>query len=246
MTFGVSRDEGLFEWSGTSLGSIFAQWSNLFSLRMWRMIFDIIRFNQYALDLLANEDESEVDVSGVSGVTEKSKKPQDVESIGHYLQREGYSDSFRDDYLIPMAAAVWSTSPDKTSLNFPAITLIRFLWNHHLLSTLATRPAWMTIPGGSQQYIDAVLKDFPKDSIHLNSRVIGVEDINGKVILQFEEEEELFDHVVLACHGDQAMEIIKDSGTEEERSILSGFKTSQNVAYLHSDLSVSHDLSSYE
>jgi predicted NAD/FAD-binding protein len=112
MTFGVSRDHGLFEWGGAGLNAVFCQRGNLFSPRMWRMIFDIIRFNQYALDVLM-EDHYEDD--------------RNDETIGEYLDREGYSDAFRDDYLIPMTAAVWSTSPDKCSLEFPAITLIRFL-----------------------------------------------------------------------------------------------------------------------
>jgi predicted NAD/FAD-binding protein len=121
MTFGVSRDHGVFEWAGTSLDSIFCQRKNLFSPRMWRMIFDIIRFNQFALELLMQEEEQPLAVingesNGICG-----------ESIGEYLDREGYSDAFRDDYLIPMTAAVWSTSPDKCSLEFPAVTLVRFL-----------------------------------------------------------------------------------------------------------------------
>ena len=125
MTFGVSRDHGLFEWAGISLSAVFAQRKNLFSPRMWRMIFDIIRFNQFALDLLKEESKSEqyVDGSGVNGV----HHTQGQETIGQYLDREGYSDAFRDDYLIPMTAAVWSTSPDKCSLEFPAVTLVRFM-----------------------------------------------------------------------------------------------------------------------
>lgn len=122
MTFAVSRDSGKFEWSGDGKG-IFAQRRNLFRLRHWRLIFDIIRFNQYALDLLSDDSAKSI-------------------TIGTYLQREGYSEAFRDDYLIPMTAAVWSTSPDKASLEFPAQTLVRFMWNHHLLSTFATRPDW--------------------------------------------------------------------------------------------------------
>lgn len=113
MTFGVSRDHGLFEWSGTNLRTIFCQTKNLFSPKMWRMIFDIIRFNQFALDLLLTDE------------SDGSTTPE--ETIGEYLDRNGYSDVFRDDYLIPMTAAVWSTSPDKCSLEFPALTLIRFL-----------------------------------------------------------------------------------------------------------------------
>lgn len=251
MTFGVSRDNGAFEWSGTSLGAIFAQWTNFFSPRMWRMIFDIVRFNQFALDLLHNEDESEHAPSGttnghMNGTTKSEvkkihDKPRSLESIGSYLERGGYSDAFSQDYLIPMTAAVWSTSPEKCALDFPAMTLVRFMWNHHLLTTVAARPSWMTIPGGSQQYIDAVMKDFPASNVHLRTHVAGVEDINDKVILQFDDVnkgEELFDHVILACHGDQALDIIRDGGTQEERDILAGFQTTVNTAVLHSDLSL--------
>lgn len=87
------------------------------------MIFDIIRFNQFALDLLINDEE---DMSTDLGGDMMNHVSQD-ETIGEYLDREGYSDAFRDDYLIPMTAAVWSTSPDKCSLDFPAVTLVRFL-----------------------------------------------------------------------------------------------------------------------
>ena len=249
MTFGVSRDDGKFEWSGTSLGSVFAQWGNIISPRFWRMLYDVVRFNQYALDLLHQECESEVSpTNGFAVANGGSRKPtpkqlknvqQPLESIGHYLEREKYSEAFKDDYLIPLTAAVWSTSPEKCALEFPAITLVRFMWNHHLLSTVAERPSWMTIPGGSKQYIDAVMKDFPKDRVHMQTVVTSIEDINGKVILQLEDDEDLFDHVILACHGDQTYYMIRGGGTEEERSILSHFKTTENIAYLHSDLSVS-------
>lgn len=124
MTFGVSRDRGSFEWAGTSLSSIFTTWSSVFSPRIWRMLFDIIRFNQFALDLLKNEEKSQV---YGNGNTNSYNDVAEQETIGEYLDREGYSDAFRDDYLIPMTAAVWSTSPDKCSLEFPAVTLVRFM-----------------------------------------------------------------------------------------------------------------------
>lgn len=81
---------------------------------MWRLVFDVVRFNQFALDLIGDDALPHGIAPG--------------ESIGEYLAREGYSDAFRDDYLIPMTAAVWSTSPDKCSLEFPAATLVRFLY----------------------------------------------------------------------------------------------------------------------
>jgi len=240
MTFGVSRDMGLFEWAGTSLSAVFAQKSNLLRPSMWHMIFDIIRFNQFALDLLAESDESEKDPSGVNGTEAIFHKPRRQESIGEYLDREGYSESFRNDYLIPMTAAVWSTSADKCSLEFPAVTLVRFMWNHHLLTSISARPQWLTIKGGSKQYIDAVMRDFPRSNVHNHTPVESLKSTEtGKVELTTSNGQMVsYDHVILATHGNQALDIIRNNATEEEKDILNGFKTSKNTAVLHSDLSV--------
>jgi predicted NAD/FAD-binding protein len=236
MTFAVSRDRGAFEWSGTSLDTLFCQRRNLVSPRFWRMLFDIIRFNQFALDLLIQDDERNVpkDVPLVNGYHPLTA------TIGEYLEREGYSDAFRDDYLIPMTAAVWSTSPDKCSLEFPAITLVRFLWNHHLLSTITARPQWMTLKNCGKSYMDAIMRGFPDNRVFLNAAVESVaNEPDGRVQLKLENGTcTIYDHVILATHGDQAWSIIQDSATREEKSIMSVFKTSLNKAVLHSDLSL--------
>jgi len=221
MSFSVSRDQGRFEWAGSSLDAVFCQRGNLLSPSMWRMLFDIVRFNKFALDLLKSDDPTE-------------------ETIGEYLHRQGYSNAFRDNYLIPMTAAVWNTSPDKCSLDFPAATLVRVLWNHHLLSTFAARPQWLTIATGSKTYIDKVMRGFPSNHLRLNTTVTALtNEADGRVRLHTEGgSSEVFDHVILATHGDQAYSIIRDSATEEERSILRSFRTSQNEAVLHSDASL--------
>ncbi|TKA32735.1 hypothetical protein B0A50_00960 [Salinomyces thailandicus] len=272
MTFGVTRDHGKFEWSGEGPG-IFAQRRNLFRLRHWRMIFDIIRFNQFALDLLADEEENGLERLGSP---QKFRKYAAEMSIGEYLDREGYSQAFRDDYLIPMTAAVWSTSPDKASLEFPAATLIRFMWNHHLLSTLAVRPPWLTIAGGSQRYIDAITSQFPEDRLHLHTSCevanilrpssrsdsgVTVSWINAATNRI---EGDVFDHVILACHGDEVLPLLAKHGaqrqqlqdtsndrsrfiksasgvqyvSQEELDIFSAFETTENICYMHSDLSL--------
>lgn len=260
MTFGVSRDRGAFEWSGEGRG-IFAQRRNLFRPRHWRMIFDIVRFNQFALDLLADDDEDGVERLGSSKTHRKYARDM---SLGEYLRQEGYSQAFADDYLIPMTAAVWSTSPDKASLDFPAQTLIRFMWNHHLLSTLAVRPPWLTIPGGSQRYIDAITKSFPADRLHIHAScevanvlrpavkgdgvtVSWIDSTTGRI------EGDTFAHTIFACHGDDILPIMaKHSSpdnlirtshgvnyiTAQEADVFSAFQTSENVCYLHSDLSL--------
>ena len=246
MTFGVSRDQGAFEWAGTSLSAVFTQKSNFFKARVWRMLFDIIRFNQFALDLLAESEESEEDPSRPTnstpiGSTPNFPKPRHQQSIGDYLDQEAYSEAFRNDYLIPMTASVWSTSPDKASLDFPAVTLVRFMWNHHLLTAVSARAPWMTIKGGTKQYIDAVMKNFSKERVHLSTPIKSLITLDdGRIALQRENGAiDIHDHVILATHGDQAMSIIRNTATRGEESIMSQFKTSINTASLHSDLSVS-------
>lgn len=242
MTFAVSRDQGMFEWAGISLSSVFAQRRNIFRISMWRMLFDIVRFNQYALDLLSKEEESEIDPTGTNGPSKGAPKPPHQQTIGEYLDQENYSDAFRSDYLIPMTAAVWSTSPDKCSLEFPAITLVRFMWNHHLLTTVSARPPWRTIKDGSKQYIEAVMKDFPMKQVHLNTAVesLQTQKNNRVLLIRCDRKEELYDHVIVATHGDQALKMVYHTATPKEIAILSNFQTSTNTVSLHSDLSVSH------
>lgn len=250
MTFGVSRDQGALEWAGTSLRAIFAQRRNVLSLRMWRMIFDIIRFNQFALDLLTREepDEKRIRRNGCHIA-------QRQESIGQYLDREGYSDAFRDDYLLPMAAGAWSRSPDDYASDFPAVVLIRLMyvpidpdfahthhlrWNHHLLTTIGARPQWMTLKYGAKSYIDAVMKGFPPNHLFLNTTVHSItNDDDGRVCLHIQGgKSEVFDHVILATQGDEALRIIEGEADREERDILGAFKTIQSTVILHDDLSL--------
>lgn len=110
MSFSVSRDRGAYEWAGTSLGALFAQTINIFNPAQWRMVWDILRFNAGALNMLRKGDAGE--------------------SIGDYLRREGFSEAFTDNYLLPMTASIWSTPPNEAAMDFPAFTLLRFMHNH--------------------------------------------------------------------------------------------------------------------
>jgi predicted NAD/FAD-binding protein len=125
-------------------------------------------------------------------------------------------------------------SPTKASL----LTIIR--WNHHLLSTVAARPQWLTLKNGAQSYIDAIMKGFPPNHVFLNTPVGSVtNDYDGRVRLHLENgRTDIYDHVIIATHGDQARELILPGADYEERQILSGFQTSKNTAILHSSLSL--------
>jgi predicted NAD/FAD-binding protein len=113
-------------------------------------------------------------------------------------------------------------------------------WNHHLLNTISARPDWLTLKDGAQSYIDAVMKGFPPNHVFLNAPVETVtKEDDGRVRLQLKSgDSAIYDHVIIATHGDQAYNLIRQEANFEERQILSGFKTSKNTAILHSDLSL--------
>ncbi|PYH39774.1 NAD(P)/FAD-dependent oxidoreductase [Aspergillus neoniger CBS 115656] len=222
MSFSVSRfsDSGSFEWAGSSLRNLFAQRRNLFSLSMWRMVFDMVRFNHFAPDLLRLPD---VD---------------NTMSIGEYLEKEGYSAFFRDNYLIPLTASTWSTSPDKCNLQFPAVTLIRFLYNHNLLNTLGQGLEWLGVTNGAKSYIDTIMAGFPSERVFLNQPIVSVvnEPASGMVnITTANGTTAAYDHVILATPAPQALSLVSKTATPLEKSILSAFETTTNTAVLHSD-----------
>ncbi|KAI0974793.1 FAD/NAD(P)-binding domain-containing protein [Xylaria arbuscula] len=231
MTFGFSRDKGRFEWASNGLDAVFCQRRNLLSPRMWRLIFDIIRFNKFALDLLRDPG---------PGSKQSHLSPTSLETTGHYLERQGYSDTFRNDYLIPIAASLWTMSPHTSAMEFPIVTLVRSMWNHRLLSTVSKGPDWLTLENGAKSYVDAVMRGFPPNHLFFKTAVKHISnDGTGRVRLHLENgKTEVYDHVILATHGDQAFQIIAPSATEEEKAILSNFRTSENTCVLHSDTSL--------
>ncbi|KAF7977188.1 hypothetical protein HWV62_4429 [Athelia sp. TMB] len=227
MTFSVSRDNGLFEWAGDNLFTIFIQPQRLLDPNHWRLIYDVLRFNACARRLVVGWSLEKDGSSGFGPL-----------SIGEYLEKEGYSAAFRDNYLIPMTAAIWSTPPDKCAMDFPARTLIQFLSNHHLLQ-ITGKPSWLTIGGGSRRYVDAILSRVPALRIHTSTAVSSLISTEGNKVLLTTAAGglEVFDHVVLATHSDTALSILKAGGgvTPLEEDVLKGFKWSRNRAVLHSD-----------
>src|ERR1700694_4895122 len=135
-----------------------------------------------------------------------------------------------------MTAAIWSTAPNSCSLNFPALTLIRFMHNHHLLQ-VSDRPQWLTIKDGAKQYIDSVISKVNRERVHVKTPVNKVVRRNGKVYLTTSRGEEEFDHVIFATHADTSLKLLAHP-TVDEQSILGDFEFSKNIASLHTDISV--------
>lgn len=212
MSFAVSRDSGRFEYAAPGL---FAQKSNIIQPQFWGMLSEILRFYRKAPKHLAS--------LGNTGI-----------SLGGYLEREGYSAAFRDNHLLPMAAAIWS-SPAHTLLDYPAESFIRFCINHGLLK-LTGRPLWRTVKGGSKVYVERLARNIGR--IHLNRGVTRIQrTTEGVQVHDSQGGVELFDHVVIGAHANQALAML-ESPTAAEAEVLGAFQYSTNLTVLHTDTSL--------
>lgn len=213
MSFSVNEPSSGLEYNGNNLNSLFAQRKNLISPGFLGMVRDILRFNR----------EAARDLDG--GVIAADIK------LGEYLSAKGYGQRFTDHYIIPMGAAIWSMSL-ADMLAFPLQFFIRFFRNHGLLS-VTDRPQWRVIQGGSSAYIDPLTASF-RDSIHLNCPVTSIRRDEDGVTVVSPRGEERFDKVILACHSDQALDLLAKP-TEQERSILGAIGYADNDVVLHTD-----------
>nr|WP_313633201.1 FAD-dependent oxidoreductase [Brevundimonas naejangsanensis] len=209
MSFAVSLEQGRFEYAAPGL---FAQRRNLFRPRFWSMLGEILRFYRQA----------PVDLAGLTDPRL---------TLGDYLKRQGFSEAFRDDHLLPMAAAIWS-SPAHTLLDYPAEAFIRFCGNHGLLK-LVGRPLWRTVEGGSRVYVERLARAI--SDIRLDRGVTAVRRTSeGVIVHDSQGGAERFDHVVIGAHADQALAMLADP-TERETQVLGAFRYSRNLTVLHTD-----------
>ena len=205
------------EWSGLNLNTVFAQRSNLLQPVFWRMLKDIVRFNQLATD-----------------IAEQGRVGEWAEPIGDFLERNRFSVAFRDWYFLPMIGCIWSCPTDQM-LRFPIATMIRFCHNHGLIQ-VANRPQWHTVRGGAKHYVQRLLQGIP--DARLRTPVLGVKRLSsGKVAVATAPGAELFDDVVMACHSDQSLALLDDASAPE-RSVLGAIRYHPNHAVLHTDTAV--------
>ena len=213
MSWGVTSEGGGLEYSSRGLGGFFARRRSVADPAQWRLLRDILRFNREAAGLLR---------AGEAG----------NKTLGEFVEERGYSAVFRDGYLYPTVAAIWSTAPGRV-LEFPAAALIRFFENHGLL-TVGGHPQWKVLKGGSSVYIDKLVAPLG-DRVYRGRPVGRVRRVAGGVELKREGEEAArFDAVVMAAHGPDALALIEDPYSEE-REVLGAFAVSLNEAVLHTD-----------
>ena len=210
MSFSVKDSQKDFEYNGTSLNALFAQRKNFMNPRFYKMISEILRFNKSSIILLSSDEEI---------------------SLGDYLKRERYSDFFKKYYILPMGSAIWSSNI-KTMMEFPAKFFIQFFNNHGMLN-INDRPQWLTISGGSINYVNKMIEPFRK-KIKLNQNIKYVERKKDHIAIHHKDRIEKFDWVFFACHSDEALKLIKSPGLHE-KNILKAIPYTDNEVVLHYD-----------
>lgn len=214
MSFSVRDDRTGLEYNGHSLNTLFAQRRNLLRPGFYRLLADILRFNRQALKLTVDDETT----------------------VGEFLSQCGYSTEFAEQYLLPMGSAIWSCPTGKFA-RFPIRFIVEFYHNHGLLN-LSDRPTWRVIEGGSRTYVTAMTRPF-RDRIRLRTPVERVRRFRDQLEVRPRgAEPEVFDHVIFACHSDQALRILGSDATATEQEVLSAFPYEKNVAVLHTDVSL--------
>lgn len=212
MSFGVSLDDGALEWAGSNLDTVFAQRRNLLSPRFLGMLGELLRFNREAHANLARCADGR-------------------QSLGELLDTGRYGTALRDTYLLPMAAAIWS-SPTGEILKFPAATFLRFCINHGLLQ-IEGRPTWFTVRGGSREYVRRLAERVP--DIRLSTPVEAVRRLEQGVMVRSGGQDERFEHVVLAGHAPDSLRLLTDADAEEVQ-LLGAVRYQANETVLHTDV----------
>ncbi len=215
MGFGVSDQRSGLEYGGETLDAVFAQRRNLVNPAFLRMLSDILRFNREAEGLVAG---------AYANAT-----------LGELCEGARFSPTFRDSYLVPMGAAIWSAS-ERDMREFPAAFFVRFFRNHGLLEPPAKQPRWRVVANGSHAYVKPLIAPFA-ERVHVNTPVRGVRRTPDAVEVRLDGATRTFDEVVFATHSDQALALLQDS-TPLERQVLGAFRYQANTAVLHTDTSV--------
>lgn len=224
MSFSVSERHSDFEYNGHTVNSLFAKRSNLLSPKFYGLIQDILRFNKTCNAMNVGRDIFD---------SNQQHLPTAL-TLGQFMEQMNMGEMFKDYYLLPMCSAIWSMTIDEVQ-HFPLEFFLRFFQNHGLLQ-IKDRPQWRTIAGGSKQYVEAIKQAFSGE-IKYQTKVLSISDPSypdHKVTIQTENESLVVDHVILACHSDQALQMLQ-TPTQDEQRILSAIRYTPNEAVLHCD-----------
>ena len=215
MSFAVSDFNYNIEYGGKNLKSLFAQYKNIFNISYLKMIYEIYCFYKLCkntnLDNINNEF-----------------------TVEDFLQNNKFSSYLKKLHVYPLISSIWSTNQKDVS-NFPLKLFINFFNNHDLFN-IKDKPQWKFVHGGSNSYIKKII-ELDRFSFSLNTKIDKIIRSEKNIKIIKNNEEVVFDYIIIATHADQALQIINNP-TKNEKEILSKFEYTKNRACLHSDKSM--------
>ncbi|MCG8414547.1 MAG: FAD-dependent oxidoreductase, partial [Pseudomonadales bacterium] len=215
MSFSVRNDDLNLEYNGHNLNTLFAQRRNFLRPSFYSLVSDILRFNKESKAAVESDNNDQL-------------------TLLQFIESHGFGLNFRDNYLLPMVAAIWSCSLEQAG-QFPLTFFLRF-FHHHGLLDIKNRPQWYVLQGGSHAYIKPMTESFAQQ-IRLQSKVTAVHRADEAVELQVNGATETYDQVIFACHSDQALQLLRDP-SEPETEILGALDYQANDVILHTDSSL--------
>ena len=217
MSISVSNINNNIEWSGQSIDTIFADRKRIFDINFIKFLIDILKFNKFVKN----------------NIEELSANKQ---TLGEWLNNKNFSEQFKENYILPMSAAIWSMNFNDI-LNYPISNLFSFFNNHRLLHKGKLRPQWLTVSNGSKSYIDKILKSASINK-KLNSKIQKINTNDNKFsLIDINGNQKEYDKIIFSIHPEKILEI-KNDFDNRIINILNLFKTSKNKAYLHCDTSL--------
>ena len=215
MSFSVHNEKTDLEYNGSSISKIFSQKKNIFNINFLLMLNDILKFNKNSSMILNSPYSDKI-------------------TVKEFIEGNNYKKDFVENYLIPLGSSLWSCPKDKF-MNFSILFVIEFLHNHCML-VINDRPIWKTVKGGSKEYIKKMLLDSKNLEIIKKPVTKVVRNIN-EVLIYTDNNKSYFDEVILGCHPDQALNLVKNLDSSE-KEILKPFKYEINRTFLHTDTTV--------
>ena len=125
-----------------------------------------------------------------------------------------------------MAGAIWSM-PQKDIMDYPVKSLFQFFNNHKLLHGKKERPKWLTVSGGSINYVNKIIKFLqanPRVKLIKSAGIKKIRRDDGVIkIIDTNENISEVDHIIFSQNPSKVLNCLSEL-EKKELDILGKFK----------------------
>ncbi|KAH9681788.1 Amino oxidase domain-containing protein [Citrus sinensis] len=158
------------------------------------------------------------------------------ETLGQFVESRGYSELFQKAYLVPVCGSIWSCSSEKV-MSCSAFSVLSFCRNHHALQIFG-RPQWLTVRSRSRSYVDKVIELLESLGCQIKTgcEVRSVLQYGeGRIEIRGDDFQRVYDGCIMAVHAPDALRMLGNQATFEEKRVLGAFQYVYSDIFLHRD-----------